>query len=155
MTAMNDILEQPLELELPYTDTQLCYDALSRFPSLARTFDETLLPAAQRGGPLPPRLAEIEQARERAYDDLLAVRGTLREAEWPFDCCISDLYYALFDTLTQSVNASDLSFADKIAAIETLDGALQSILAWDTNKRFEISFLLVPEVGEGGEDWPE
>jgi hypothetical protein len=148
MNEITEILERPLELELPYTDTQLCYDALGDFPSLARAFNQVLRPAAQRGGPLPPRLAEIEQAREQAYEDLLAERGTLREAEWPFDCCIADLYYALFDSLTQAVNASELSFEDRITAVETLDEALHSILAWDTNKRFEISFLLVPEGDE-------
>jgi len=151
MTAVNDILEQPLELELPYTNTQLCYDALAGFPTLARVFEQVLLPAAQRGGPLPPRLAEIEQGREQAYAELLAERGTLREAEWPFDCCIADLYYALFDNLTLAVNASELSFEDRIAAVETLDQALSDILAWDTNKRFEIGFLLVPEGDEAEE----
>jgi hypothetical protein len=148
MTDSNHILEQALAFELPYTNSERCYDALAGFPSLARVFDKVLLPAAGRGGPLLPRLAEIEQARAQAYRDLLAERGTLREAEWPFDCCIADLYFALFDSLTRAVNASQLAFDDKAAALETLDEALQSILAWDTTKRMELSFLLALDFDE-------
>lgn len=145
MKDKTELLEQTLQFELPYTNTEYCYQHLSEFPQLIQLFQEKIVTLAVSGGPLTGRLVEIEAEREKALMEYEAGKPTLREHEPPFNCCIGDLYYALFDSLAIAVNKSDLDFEEKAELMTTLRDALGEVLDWDVTKRMEIGFRLLPE----------
>lgn len=145
MKSISDLFEQPLQFELPYTDTEYCYQRLAESPQLFQHFQESVVPLAVQGGQLTERLESIEEAREKALQEYDADRSSLRVYEPLLNCCIGDLYYALFDTLAKVVNASDLNFELKTEAMAALREALGQVLDWNITKRMEIGFQLVPE----------
>lgn len=145
MNDKTELLEQPLQFDLPYTNTEYCYQHLAEFPQLFQNFQESIVPLAVKGGPLPDRLAEIEEAREQALLEIEAGKLTLREHEQPYNCCIGDLYYAVFDSLAKVVNASELDLEQKAEAMTALREALGEVLDWNITKRMEIGFRLIPE----------
>ena len=143
---MNDqlaLLEQTLQFDLPYTDTEYCYQQLAQFPQLLESFQMTIVPLAVQGGPLAERLAGMEAAREKALREHEAGRPSLREHEPPFNCCLGDLYYALFDSLAKAVNDSELDADGKSQAMAILRESLGQILDWNPTKRMEIGFRLL------------
>lgn len=140
-----EILEQPLQFELPYTNTEYCYQKLAEYPQLFQLFQEIIVPLAVSGGALRTRLADIEAEREKGLHEYMVGHPSVRSHEPPFNCCIGDLYYALFDSLAEAINASTLEYEKKTELMATLRDALGEVLDWNVTKRMEIGFRLVPE----------
>ena len=136
------IIDEPLDLSLPYTSAQMCYSRLESFPPIHQTFHDTLIPLAISAGDLSDRLTQIEARRQQALDDYLEAGNSLREVDTTLNCCIADLYVALFDTIGFKISESDLSVDDKLTAMQQLHDLLPKVLDWNPTKRTEISNLL-------------
>lgn len=136
------ILNDSLELTLPYTNSQSCYMRLESFPPIKHAFYEAIVPTALSSGDLAQRLTEMENLRQQTLDSYLEAGNSLREVDTTLNCCMNDLYIALFDTLGFRVSESDILQADKIDLIEDLRLLLPRILSWNPTKRMEINILL-------------
>jgi len=136
------ILDEAIELSLPYTNAQMCYTRLELFPPIKQAFSEVLVPLALSAGELSERLTNIETQRKQALDDYLEAGNSLREVDTTLNCCIVDLYIALFDNIGFKVSEATLPQDEKLALIDKLREFLPSILSWNTTKRTELDMLL-------------
>lgn len=136
------ILDEAIDLSLPYTNAQMCYTRLESFPPIKKAFDEILIPLATSAGALSQRLADIEAQRQQALDDYLEAGNSLREVDTTLNCCIVDMYYALFDGIGFKVSESTLPQTEKLTLMDELREFLPNILNWNTTKRAELDMLL-------------
>jgi len=135
-------LNESIELSLPYTNAQMCYTRLELFPSIKQAFDTKIIPLATSAGELGERLSEIEAQRAKALDAYLEAGNSLREVDTALNCCIGDLYVALFDGIGFKVSEGTLPQHEKLALMEQLRAYLPSILEWNPAKRTELDILL-------------
>jgi|GEM_PF-2349600 len=142
MVASDFLIHEAVDFPLPFNQAQPCYDRLAMFPELALAYHEEIKPLATIGGDLAARLHQIELLREHHLTAYLESGNSLREADTALNCCIADLYYGLFDTLSEHIYASDFSAEDRIATIRSMLPLLDTILDWNTGKRSEININL-------------
>lgn len=136
------ILDEAIDVSLPYTNAQMCYTRLESYPPIKQAFEETLVPLATSAGALSERLKSIEAQRTKALDDYLEAGNSLREVDTTLNCCLVDLYVALFDGIGFKVSESALPQNEKFALIDELRDLLPSILEWNLTKRTELNMLL-------------
>ena len=136
------VLNESIEFSLPYTNTQMCYTRLELFPAIKQAFEQIIVPIARSAGDLGDRLTDIETQRTQTLNDYLEAGNSLREVDITLNCCIGDLYIALFDGIGFKVSEGTLPQEQKLALIEELRAYLPSILDWNPTKRTELDILL-------------
>jgi len=136
------ILDDAVTLSLPYTNSKICYDRLDLFPPIKQAFYQSIVPIATSQGDLSTRLSDMEQERQKALDDYLEAGNSLREVDTTLNCCMADLYIALFDGLGFKISESQIAQSDKLDFIKQMRALLANILDWNPTKRTELDMLL-------------
>lgn len=136
------ILESELTFTLPYTNAGMCYERLETFQPIFEAFRDTIVPTATSGVDFGKRLSDIESQRQQALDDYLEAGNSLREVDTTLNCCIADLYTAMFDTLGKTIQSSDLTQSEKLARVDDIHALLPNILSWNPTKRNQLDLMV-------------